>query len=136
LLPDAWADHLVLQNGDMLTGTVTAGVHCRRDHRHGVRGPRHVKRASIASLTSSQFSLDARLRAGAFVARVDQRRLGRQSRECRNSHHLDLRTATRLGPVRPLGLFGSYLFLQRRQRERRGHYGEGRAWRHAATTTT
>jgi putative salt-induced outer membrane protein YdiY len=108
---DAWADHLVLKNGDMLTGTVTAlsanDVIIDTD----LAGRVTVKRASIASMTSAQFSLNDAPQApapswqGTINAGWDVSR-GNAETATISTYG----TATRLGPSDRLGLFGSYLF--------------------------
>ena len=108
---DAWADHLVLKNGDTLTGAVTSMTATDLTIETELAGRLTVKRASIAALTSSQFSLDAAPPApapswqSAINAGWDMSRGNAETATIST-----FGTATRLGPSDRFGLFGSYLF--------------------------
>lgn len=108
---DAWADHLVLKNGDTLTGTVTALSATDLTIETELAGRVTVKRASVAALTGSTFSLDAPAPTpgaawqGAFNAGWDLSR-GNAETGTISTHG----AATRLGPSDRFGLFGTYLF--------------------------
>jgi putative salt-induced outer membrane protein YdiY len=108
---DARADHLVLKNGDILTGTVTAMSATDVTVDTELAGRVTVKRSSIASLTSPRFSLDAAPDApvpswqGAINAGWDLSR-GNAETTTISTHG----AATRLGPFDRLGLFGTYMF--------------------------
>ncbi len=108
---EARADHLVLKNGDMLTGTVTSMTATDLNIETELAGRLTLKRASIAALTSSQFSLDAAPPApapswqGAINAGWD---LSRGNAETATISTYG--AATRLGPSDRLGLFGTYMF--------------------------
>jgi putative salt-induced outer membrane protein len=108
---DAWADHLVLRNGDMLTGTLTSQSPTDVTIQTELAGRLTIKRADIASLTTSQPPLDAQRQApaaawqGAVNAGWDVSR-GNGETATVSTYG----TATRLGPSDRLGMFGSYLF--------------------------
>ena len=107
----AWADHLVLRNGDTLTGTVTAMSAHDVTIETELAGRITIPRAAIVSLTSSRFALDAPPPApapawqGALNSGWDVSR-GNAETATISTYG----TATRLGPTDRLGLFGTFLF--------------------------
>lgn len=108
---DAWADHLVLRNGDMLTGKVTSQRPLDVTIETELAGRLTIKRADIASLTMSRPATDAAPQApaatwqGAVTAGWD---LSRGNGETATISTYG--TATRLGPSDRIGMFGTYLF--------------------------
>lgn len=108
---DAWADHVVLKNGDTLTGTVTAMSATDVTIVTELAGRVVIKRASIVSLTSSRFSLGgpapdpAAAWQGAINTGWDMSRGNAETATISTYGN-----ATRLGPSDRLGLFGAYLF--------------------------
>ena len=135
---DAWADHVVLKNGDTLTGTVTAMSATDVTLVTELAGRVVIKRASIVSLTSSRFSLGgpapdpAAAWQGAINTGWDMSRGNAETATISTYGN-----ATRLGPSDRLGLFGAYLF---------SNVGSGsdavttakavRAWKRASLTST
>jgi putative salt-induced outer membrane protein len=111
LATDAWADHVVLKNGDSLTGKVTGMSATDITFESELAGRVTVKRTAIAALTSSRYSLDAPLPVlapswqGALNAGWDMSR-GNAETATVSTYG----TATRLGPSDRFGLFGTYLF--------------------------
>jgi putative salt-induced outer membrane protein len=108
---DAWADHLVLRNGDMLTGKVTSQRSLDVTIDTQLAGRLTIKRTDIASLTMSQPAADGATQApaptwqGAVTAGWD---LSRGNAETATISTYG--TATRLGPSDRFGMFGTYLF--------------------------
>jgi putative salt-induced outer membrane protein YdiY len=108
---DAWADHLVLKNGDTLTGTVKALSAADVTIDTELAGRVTIKRESIAALSGSRFALDAPPAPpvpawqGAINSGWD---LSRGNAETATISTYG--AATRLGPSDRLGLFGTYLF--------------------------
>ena len=108
---DAWADHLVLKNGDSLTGKVTVVSATDVTFETELVGRVTVKRTAIVALTSSQFSLDAPLPVpppawqGAINAGWNVSRGNGETATI-----FTYATATRLGPSDRFALFGNYLF--------------------------
>jgi putative salt-induced outer membrane protein len=107
---DAWADHLVLKNGDMLTGKVTSQSASDVTIETELAGRLTLKRTDIASLTTSQASPDAAPQAPArWQAAINAGwDLSRGNAETATISTYG--TATRLGRSDRFGLFGSYLF--------------------------
>jgi len=107
----ARADHLVLKNGDMLTGKVTSTSPSSVTIETDLAGRVTIKRDAIASLaTSSPASggvppADAATWQGAINSGWN---LSRGNAETATVSTYG--TGTRLGPVDRLGLFGNYLF--------------------------
>ena len=105
----AWTDHLVLKNGDMLTGKVTSTSSSSVTIETELAGRVTIKRDAIASLTSPAPEPAAALPAAAWQGAVNSGwNLSRGNAETATVSTYG--TATRLGPVDRLGLFGNYLF--------------------------
>ena len=108
---DGWADHLVLKNGDMLTGKVTSQSPASVTIETELAGRLTIKRADVASLTTSQPESGAAQPTpaarwqGAVNAGWD---LSRGNAETATISTYG--TATRLGPSDRFGMFGTYLF--------------------------
>jgi|KBSSwiStaDraftv2_1062776.scaffolds.fasta_scaffold26716_5 putative salt-induced outer membrane protein YdiY len=108
---DAWADHVVLKNGDTLTGTVTVMSSTDVTIETELAGRVVIRRASIVALTSTRFSLDQPAPAPAAAWQGALNTGWDMSRG--NAETATISTygaATRLGPLDRLGLFGAYLF--------------------------